>query len=120
MMNQVVLLGRVKGITQAPEYGTEVSVITIVTPRSYKNEDGVYEEDIFDLIVRSKSMQENCSSYLKEKDLIGIRGRLEMYKYTKEENGETKKMRRTIIVPDKITFLSSSTNSSESVDADEE
>lgn len=114
MMNQIVLLGRIISTTPALEYGSEALVVTIATPRNYKNEEGIYETDMFDIVLRGKNMVDNTMSYCKKGDLIGVKGRLEMFKYVRKEDG--KKMRRTLIIGEKVSFLSSSNSAPSSTE----
>lgn len=110
-MNQVILLGRVVRFEDTTEYGKEACVVTLVTPRPYKNEEGIYEEDFFDVVLRSSNMISNTKDYIKKGDLVGIKGVLEMFVYTKTEGEKEIKMRKTLIVANKVTFLSSNASS---------
>ena len=86
MMNQVMLVGRIAKIT---DDGIEVSV-----PRSFKNEEGIYETDIVP-VTTTDSISKNVKEYCKVGDTIGVRGRIEM----KDNN--------IVIITEKLTFLSS-------------
>lgn len=91
MLNQVVLVGRLKEV----KYEDEVNVgFTLVVPRSYKNIDGIYEEDRIPVYI-SGSIAKNFKEYCKEGDLVGIKGRVQ------EKDGKID------IIAEKITFLSS-------------
>lgn len=92
MLNQIVLIGRLKEIKEIKEE----LLITIATPRSLKNEDGEYETDYFDILVRHGLVQ-NVKEYCNIDDLIGIKGRLEQIKDSVIP----------AIVAEKITFLKS-------------
>lgn len=92
MLNQVVLVGRLKEIKEIKEK----LLITIATPRPFKNEDGEYETDYIDILVRNGSVQ-NVKEYCNNNDLIGIKGRLEQIKDSVIP----------AIVAEKITFLKS-------------
>ena len=92
MLNQLVLVGRLKEIKEIKEE----LLITIATPRPFKNEDGEYETDYFDILVRNGLVQ-NVKEYCNNNDLIGIKGRLEQIKDSVIP----------AIVAEKITFLSS-------------
>lgn len=90
MLNQIVLVGRLKEI----EYEDEVNVeFTLVVPRNYKNIDGIYEEDNIPVYI-SGSIAKNFKEYCKKGDLIGVKGRIQV----KDNDIE--------IVAEKITFLS--------------
>ena len=85
MLNNLVLVGRVaQPVTKT---------LTIATERSYKNPDtNTYDTDFFNITV-SDSIMHNAIDYLKEGDLVGIKGHL-------ETTNEIK------IICDKLTFLS--------------
>lgn len=87
MLNQVVLVGRIEQL-QKDEKGIS---ITIVVPRSYKNEDGIYENDYI-ITKLYKGIAENAYEYCKKGDLVGIKGRLQM-----KDNLE--------VIAEKVTFL---------------
>lgn len=83
MLNQVVMVGRlVKEPTK--------DYLVISVSRNYKNEDGLYDEDIFVIHHKMTSIVEQN---VHTGDMVGIKGRLE------SENNEIK--------AEKITFLSS-------------
>lgn len=88
MLNNIVLVGRV---TQQPT--SQTKTLTIATERSYKNTN-TYDTDFFNIAL-SDSMLETAINYLKEGDLVGVKGHLE----TNEK--EIK------IICDRLTFLSS-------------
>ncbi len=103
MLNQTVLVGRLVAPIEAKELedGKKVANITIAVPRSYKNAEGEYETDFVDCTLWN-GIAENTAEYCKKGDLIGVKGRVQTDSY--EVDGEKKK--RTFIVADKITFLS--------------
>lgn len=84
MLNQVVLVGRIITI--------ENNNVMINVPRNYKNEEGIYENDIFKINVIDNIFK-NVKEYCMKGDLIGIRGRIESQENT------------IIIKAEKITFL---------------
>lgn len=79
MLNQVVMVGRL-----VKEPTKEELVISV--SRNYKNEDGLYDDDIFVIHHKMPSIVEQN---VHEGDLVGVKGRL--------ENNEIK--------AEKITFL---------------
>lgn len=91
MLNQVVLVGRLNRIN---EIGDKQVLITLATPRSYKNENGEYDTDYIDVLLRN-SIADNVQEYCKIGDLVGIKGRVQ------EKDGKID------IIAEKITFLSS-------------
>lgn len=106
MNNAVYLIGR---IAQEPEIkesenGKKFSQIRIATPRNYKNEEGVYETDFFNVSLFNGIAINTCE-YCKQGDLIGVKGRLENNEYEDKKTGE-KKFSMNVIA-EKVTFLSS-------------
>lgn len=90
MINQVIIVGRIKNIDKKDnECYVKVSV-----PRPYKNEEGIYEKDILDVMLKGK-ISDNLVEWCSVEDLVGVKGRLE----------QTNK--GMIIVAEKVTFLSS-------------
>ena len=103
MLNQIVIVGR---LVEAPEIketetGKKVCKVTISVPRSYKNLDGEYENDIIDCIVWN-GIAENTVEYRKKGDLLGIKGRIQ----SEEIEFGGKIYRKSEVVAEKITFLS--------------
>lgn len=100
MLNQIVLVGRVANEMEIKEIEDKKSLcLTLAVPRSYKNEEGIYDTDFIKCILWN-SMAENTAEYVKKGDLVGIKGRLQ----TEEINGFT----ITNVIAEKVTFLSSS------------
>lgn len=104
MLNQVVIVGRLVKDPELKETeeGKKVANITLAVPRNFKNIDGEYDTDFIDCTLWT-GIAENTSEYCKKGDLIGVKGRLQVSKYEKDE--ETKF--RTDIIAEKVTFLSS-------------
>lgn len=100
-------VGRLVGDPEVKELesGNKVTNITIAIPRSYKNADGEYETDFVDCTIWN-GVAEKTSEYCKKGDLIGVKGRLETSVYEKD-NGE--KTKRTSVIAEKVSFLSSKT-----------
>lgn len=73
MTNQIFMVGRLVDQPQKDEKGAS---ITIAVPRSYKNEDGIYETDFIPVRLFNGIATNTCE-YCKKGDLIGIRGRIE-------------------------------------------
>ena len=105
MLNQVVGVGRLveDPTVETTETGKQMTRVPIAVQRSYKNAEGEYETDFFDVVLWN-GIATNTSEYCHKGDLIGVRGRLESNSY-ETENGEKKKS--TYIVADKISFLAS-------------
>lgn len=91
MLNQLVLVGR---LAKDIKLNKEETIITLAVNRSYKNEEGVYETDFINILIRG-SIAENTAEFCKTGDIIGIKGRVE----TMNE--------QMVLVGEKITFLTS-------------
>lgn len=103
MLNQVVLVGR---LTHEPTIeitveGQKRTIITLAIPRSYKNDEGMYETDFIPCLLW-KGIAENTCEYCKKGDIMGVRGRLERL-----ANKEL------CVIADKVTFISSRKESEE-------
>ena len=70
-----------------------------------ENADGEYETDFIDCTIWNNVAQ-STSEYCKKGDMIGIKGRIETSIYEKDD-GE--KVKRTSVVADRVSFLSSKT-----------
>lgn len=96
MLNQVIIIGRLRKVI---DLGVDKgALITIESPRPFKNADGIYESDFIDVRVFD-GVKNSMIEYIKENDLIGIRGRVQV----REVDGN----KIIEIVSDKITFTSS-------------
>ena len=89
MLNQVILVGRI--VELKPDKGIRIAI-----PRSYKNEEGVYDTDTLTVFMQGV-MLDNTAQYCSKGDLVGIKGRLQ----------EDSKSHSPKIIADKLTFLSS-------------
>lgn len=86
MLNQVVLVGRLVN-----DHTSDFNKLAV--PRSFKNDDGVYETDFIDFKT-SGSTTEKTKEFCVKGDLVGIKGKLYV-----NDNGY-------IVDVEKITFLS--------------
>ena len=105
MLNQVVLVGRLTKDVESKELenGKKVANITIAVTRSWKNAEGIYETDFVDCVLWD-AIADNTAEYCKKGDIVGVKGRIQTDNYEKED-GTTEK--RTQVIAEKITFLSS-------------
>lgn len=92
MMNQLVLIGRVLE-TRKEDKG---AVLTIATQQSFKNMDGEYDTNFFDIRLFG-GVADNTLDYVKKGDLVGIKGRLQRIDTQKSVE----------IIAERLTFLSS-------------
>ena len=109
MLNQVVLVGR---LVRNPELGETIngqktSKITLAVPRSYKNIEGNYETDFINCTLW-RGVASNTAEYCKKGDIVGIKGRLEVDSYEKDNE----KRYITNVIAEKVTFLSNNTKKS--------
>lgn len=88
MLNQIVLVGRIKEIQENKVY--------LAIPRSYKNTNGEYDTDIVPVRI-DDSIGNNVREYCEKGDLLGVKGRVEQLPNSK----------RIILKAEKVTFLSS-------------
>ena len=104
MLNQVVLVGRLVKDPELKETenGKKTTRITLAVPRSYKNINGEYDTDFIACRLWS-GIAENTTEYCKKGDVVGVKGRIEVSNYTKDD--ETKYV--TEVIAEKVTFLSS-------------
>ena len=111
MLNHVILVGR---LTNTPEVkvldnGKKRSSVVLAVPRNYKNSNGEYETDFVDCVLWT-TVAENTAEYCKVGDMIGVKGRLES-RFV--ENTEGVKKKKTEVVAERITFLSSARSKEE-------
>jgi single-strand DNA-binding protein len=108
MLNNVILAGRIVGEIELEELenGGKIARLTLAIPRSYKNEEGIYETDFIDCVLWH-TVAETTKEYCCKGDLIGIRGRIQT-RNIENENGEKRKI--TEIIAERVTFLSSKKN----------
>lgn len=95
MLNQVIIVGRLANEVKLKENeDKKVAVITLACPRTFKNEEGVYNTDFINCTLW-QGIAENTAEYCRKGDLIGIKGRVQ------ENDGQLS------IIAEKVTFLSS-------------
>lgn len=99
MLNQVIIVGRlVKEVElKKLESGKNVANVTLAVPRSWKNEEGMYDTDFIECVLFD-NIAGNTSEYCHKGDIIGVKGRIQC-------NDETE--HRNEIIAEKVTFLSS-------------
>ena len=107
MLNQVIMVGRLvaKPIVEENENGRKVSEITLAIPRSYRNDEGLYDTDFIKCILWN-SIAENTAEYCKKGDIVAVKGRLQCLSGSELQ-----------LVAEKITFL---TNNKTNNDKEEE
>ena len=105
MVNQIVLVGRIARTpeTRITENGKKMDTLTLAVPRNYKNSNGEYDTDFLDCTLWS-AVAESTSEYCETGDMIGIKGRLQTRVV---ETPEGNKRKKTEIIAEKVTFLTS-------------
>lgn len=103
-MNTVMLVGRLAHDPEVrtTESGKNVVKISLAVNRSFKNPDGVYETDFVDCTLWD-GLAKNLREYCKKGDTVGVRGRLQVNRYEKDEQ----KLKKVDVIVEKLTFLSS-------------
>jgi single-strand DNA-binding protein len=110
MLNQVVLVGRLakEPEMKETESGKKVTNITIAVPRNYKNSVGEYDTDFINCTLWN-GVAENTAEYCKKGDMVGIKGRLELQNYEKDNQ----KVSRLAVQAERLTFLAQQKENSE-------
>jgi single-strand DNA-binding protein len=110
MLNQILLVGRIKGKikTVENEYGDEMNEFDLSVKREYRNEKGEYDEDIIKCIAWKDHMNTTEDTY-KNNTLVGIKGELRTgtYNLKVEKNTEELYLDTYTVLVKKITYLSS-------------
>ena len=108
MVNQIVLVGRIAKTleTRTTENGKKIATLTLAVPRNYKNANGEYDTDFLDCTLWS-SVAESTSEYCKTGDMIGVKGRVQTRIV---ESPDGLKRRKTEIVAERVTFLTSNSS----------
>lgn len=103
-MNNVMLVGRLAQDIEIKKLdsGKEVTRISLAVNRNFKNPDGLYETDFIDCILWD-GLAKNIGEYCKKGDTVGVRGRLQVSYYEKDE------VKRKVIdvIVERLTFLNS-------------
>lgn len=105
-MNEVVLVGR---LTKDPDLrmtqsGSDITKITIAINRHFKDKNGIYNTDFFDILLWN-SLAKRVNEWCKKGDTIGVRARLQNSSYT---DNDGKKVYKNEIIAESISFISSS------------
>ena len=105
MLNQIVIAGRLidDPVVEEIEEGKKRAFITVGVPRSYKNENGVYDTDFIRCMLWN-GIAETTSEYCHKGDVVGVKGRLQTETIENEDGTESY---ITNVIAEKITFLSS-------------
>ena len=118
MVNQIVLVGRIVRTpeTKTSETGKKYATLTLAVPRNYKNANGEYDTDFLDCTLWT-SVAESTSEYCKTGDMIGVKGRVQSRIV---ESPDGLKRRKTEIVAERVTFLTSNSSRRENETTEQE
>ena len=115
-MNHVILVGR---LTETPEIENKEQdqsrmVMNIAVPRTFRNQDGIYETDFIRCILWN-GIAKRTRDYCSKGDVVCVRGRLQIRNY---ENSEMEKKSITEVIVESIAFVSSTSkkNSEEEIE----
>ena len=86
MMNNFMVVGRINNI----DLEDDKCILAMKVTRSYKNENGEYEEDLINIQVFD-NLSNTLNEYCKTGDLVGVKGRIQ---------------NSNVLIAEKITFLS--------------
>lgn len=102
-MNRVNLLGNITKDIELKETGSGVKYtrFSIAVRRTFKNDDGEYDTDFFNVIAWRKTA-EIISEYFKKGSRIAISGKLQQNKYTDKDGNERTSVE---IVAEDIDFI---------------
>lgn len=111
MLNTYCLVGRLVSDPKIIETENERKVckITLAVPRSYKNQDGIYENDFISVIVWA-GITKNVCEYCHKGDLIALKGRIKSNVVADDnEHYDTSISEKLELTVEKVSFLSSKT-----------
>lgn len=100
MLNQVVIVGRLKEIIKVDENKLD---IVVYVPRSFKNKDEEYDVDLIDCEVIG-GIANNINEYCDIGNIVGVKGRLKVDYYNKDD----KSIKIMKVYAEKISLLSNS------------
>ena len=86
-MNTVVLIGRLGSepvLTETKDSHPR-TVIQLAVPRTYKNQDGIYETDFFRCVLWN-GIAKRAKEYCKKGDMVCVKGRLQVCDYLDEHD----------------------------------
>jgi single-strand DNA-binding protein len=114
-MNRVFLCGRFVSYNEfTTESDKKIIDVLIAVPRSYKNEEGIYDTDFINCRLFS-AIAEHTIEYCKKGDLIGLSGSLHSEKVDMP-NGTIEYHEQVYV--DKVSFLANATKDESGVEND--
>ena len=102
MLNQCVLVGRVKEMPRLQETvnGNKVASLLLEVERSFKTSDGFVEKDVFSVQLW-RGIAETCCEVCVPGSLVGIKGRLQSFNVKKEDNT----FYNAEVIAERVSFL---------------
>ncbi len=102
MLNQCVLVGKVKQVPQLQETANKNKVATLLleVERSFKNSEGVLESDVFNVQLW-RGIAETCCDVCTIGSVIAIKGRIQSFNVQKESNT----FYNAEIIAEKVSFI---------------
>lgn len=94
MLNQIVLVGRIKEIKEDKK--NKCGIMTLAVQQNFKNINGEYDINFIDIKMFG-GIAENTKEYCKNGDIVGVKGRLQKLENDKQLN----------VIAEKVSFLSS-------------
>lgn len=103
MLNQFVVVGKVKEITNVKETSTgfKYAMLYVDVTRGFKNADSVYESDTL-VFMLWRGVAESCTDICKVNDLVGVKGRIQTKEHTSSD-GVT--FYNYDLIAEKVSFL---------------
>lgn len=104
-LNTVVLVGRLASEPDLLnlEENKARTVLSLAVPRTFKNQEGIYETDFFRCILWN-GIAKRAKEYCKKGDTVCVKGRLQVREYVNEQ--EEKKF-ITEVIAESISFVCS-------------
>lgn len=104
MLNQAVIVGRVSKKPETIKEGeNSVTILTLNVNRPYENEKGEFDIDCITCLLW-KGVGDTVTTYIKEGDIVGVKGRLQSKEISLDENTSYTTLQ---LLAEKVTFLSS-------------
>lgn len=85
MLNQIVLVGKVKEMNGLKETSNGIKFMNLVleVDRSYKNAEGIIEVDVISCSLW-RGLAESFQGVCQEGSVVGVKGRVQSYPYTND------------------------------------
>lgn len=103
LLNHVILIGRLVDTPslETNSTGLQRMTITLAVPRTYRNQEGIYETDFIRCVLWN-GIAHRTKEYCQKGDMVSVRGRLQIRSYENEEH-ELKYVAEVVV--ESITFI---------------